>query len=483
MLKFSCKLTIGVRRENFKHHMKGWEKMKKVIALLLAFVLVLSMASCTIEVHNYSGAGGENTGGTNSGSTGGTGGGSNAPAASSGTVKLYNGKIEIDPALQNLAKAYEAETGVHVEVESLGGGVDLQATLKQYYQGGNMPDIFVCEGAEDFKNWTGMLADLKDEAWTQDTEAEFVDADGLTIGFPYTTEAIGLAYNKSILEQAGVDPASITGPESMRAAFEAIDAKKEELGLTAVVGYCAESANLYWSSAQHVFGNYLDAGLDRDDTTYIDMLMGEGHKLDETRFTHFAEMLALFHEFSDPTLLVSGTYDQQVMNFAAGKYAFVTQGSWIGASMKEAYKKEYEAAGNFECGYVPYAFEEDIDTILTNSPSWWGVYKDGNVDGAKAFLQWVSTDAGQKFLVEEGGCVSPFASCTLVADDPFAPAIAEYTAVGKTSSWHWLDQPGNLAQDYTGIIFMDYAAGKLDTAGYVSTMQQAIVSCFNALGS
>lgn len=436
------------------------------------------MAGCTIEIHNYSNADGNAS----------SDGGSRANAAtnsttSGGTVKLYNGKIEIDPALQNLAKAYEAETGVHVEVESLGGGVDLQATLKQYYQGGNMPDIFVGEGAEDFNNWTGMMVDMKDEAWAKDTEAEFVDASGATIGFPYTTEAIGLAYNKSLLEKAGVAPDSITGPESMRAAFAAIDAKKEELGITAVIGYCAESSSLYWSCAQHVFGNYLDAGLDRSDTTYIDMLMGEGHKLDETRFTHFAEMLTLFHEFSDPALLVSGTYDQQVMNFAAGKYAFVTQGSWIGASMTDAYKNEYEAAGSFECGYVPYAFEEGIDTILTNSPSWWAVYRDGNVEGAKAFLQWVSTDAGQKFMVEEAGCVSPFASCTRVADDPFAPAIAEYTAAGKTSSWHWLDQPGNLAQDYTGIIFQDYAAGKLDTAGYVSTMQQAIVSCFSALGS
>lgn len=360
--------------------------MKKVIALLLALVLVLSMAACTIEVHNYSNAGGPDATGTNSG--GASPSGTNTPSNAGGSIKLFNGKIEIDPALQNLAKAYEAETGVHVEIESLGGGVDLQATLKQYYQGGNMPDIFVGEGAEDFNNWTGMMADMKDEAWAQDTEAEFVDDTGATIGFPYTTEAIGLAYNKSILEKAGVDPASITGPESMRAAFEALDAKKEELGLTAVVGYCAESSSLYWSCAQHVFGNYLDAGLDRSDTTYIDLLMGEGHKLDETRFTHFAEMLALFHEFSDPSLLVSGTYDQQVMNFAAGKYAFVTQGSWIGASMKDAYKGEYEAAGSFECGYVPYAFEEGIDTILTNSPSWWAVYKDGNVDAAKAFLQW-----------------------------------------------------------------------------------------------
>ena len=47
-------------------------------------------------------------------------------------------------------------------------------------------------------------------------------------------------------------------------------------------------------------------------------------------------MIALFNEYSDPALLVSGTYDQQILNFASGKYAFVTQGSWIGATMTDA---------------------------------------------------------------------------------------------------------------------------------------------------
>lgn len=440
--------------------------MKKVLALVLAAAMVLSLAACGVSTSAPAS--------------------SAAPAASeasgesatpaTGSVHLFNGKIEIDPALQNLAKAYEEATGVHVEVESLGGGIDLQATLKQYYQAGNMPDIFVGEGWEDFSNWDGMMVDMADQAWAADTEAEFVDPNGATVGFPYTTEAIGLAYNKSILEAAGVDPASITGPESMRAAFEAIDAKKAELGLDGVIGYCAEASSLYWSCAQHVFGNYLDAGLSRDDTTYIDLLQ-DGGKVDVERFTAFAEMVDLFNQYADPNLLVSGTYDQQVMGFAAGKYAFVTQGSWIGASMTDAYKAEYDAAGNFECGYAPYAFIEGIDTILTNSPSWWAVYKDGNVADAEAFLNWVAKD-GQKWMVEEAGCVSPFASCTYVANDPFAGPIAEYTAAGKTSSWHWLDQPGNMAQDFTGIVFQDFAAGKLDVAGFVDTMQKAMAACY-----
>ena len=393
-------------------------------------------------------------------------------AAFADGIRLFNGKIEIAEPLNHAAKAYEEATGKHVEVESLGGGVDLQATLKQYYQAGNMPEIFVFEGAPDLANWNGMVVDMSDQEWAKDTDAGFVDESGALVGFPYTTEAIGLAYNKSILEKAGVDPASITGPESMKAAFEKIDSMKDELGITAVIGYCANATELYWSTGQHLFGQYLDAGLARDDTTYFDLLM-QG-KLDQDRFTAFAEMVDLFNHYSDPALLVSGNYDMQVSGFAAGKYAFVTQGSWIGSSLTNQYKDQYAAAGNFECGYVPYAFIEGIDTILTNAPSHWAVYKDGNVAEAEEFLNWLAGPDGQQIMVQEAGCVSPFKSCTVVANDPFAGPVSEYAAAGKTSAWHWMGQPSNLAQDFTGAIFQDFAMGTEDVQSFVEAMTDII---------
>ena len=398
-------------------------------------------------------------------------------AADDGII-LFNGKIEIANALNHAAEVYEAATGKHVEINSLGGGVDLQSELKQRYQAGNMPDIFTCEGTPDFSNWTGMMVDMADQPWAADTEAEFIDSTGATVGFPYTTEAIGLAYNKSILDKAGIDPASITGPESMKAAFEKLDSMKDELGIKAVIGWCANSKELYWSTGNHMFCNYLDAGLARDDSTYFDLMMNEG-KLDEQRFADFAAMVDLFNKYSDPALLVSGNYDMQVSGFAAGNYAFVTQGSWIGASLTDQYKELYAAAGNFECGMIPYAFEEGIDTILTNPPSHWAVYKEGKVDEALAFLQWLAGPDGQQIMVQEAGLNSPFKSCTVVANDPFAPTIADFTARGKTSSWHFLDQPANMAEDFTGGIFQDFAMGEIDINGFIEDMTVTIPDAVN----
>ena len=391
-------------------------------------------------------------------------------------LRLVNGKIEVDAQLKELAAAYEKETGVKVNIESMGGGIDIQGTLKGYFQADNMPDIFVNGGDTDFKNWEGHLVDMSNEKWVSDTEAAYKDKDGKVVGFPYTTEAIGLAYNADVLEKAGIDPKSITGPDSMKKAFETLDSKKDELGLTAVVGYVAEATNLYWSTGNHLFGVYEDGGLKRDDTKYFDLL--EQGKIDKDRFSKYADMVELFNKYADPSLLVSGTYDQQIQNFSAGKYAFVTQGSWIGATMTNDDKEQYEAAGKFKVGMIPYAFEEGIDTIQTNSPSWWAVFDSDNKEEALKFLQWVSEDEGQKILVEKAGFVSPFKSISYVADDPFAQTITDYTKAGKTSAWHWLGNKEGLAQNALGVVYQDFASGNLDKAKFVDTVEKVVAQYY-----
>jgi ABC-type glycerol-3-phosphate transport system substrate-binding protein len=443
---------------------------KRILALAMAGLMVAGLAGCGSSSSSTSSSA------ATSSTSAAEAAGSTAEASSTGTtakstgktLRLVNGKIEVDAQLKDLAKQYEKETGVKVQIESLGGGVDIQGTLKGYYQADNMPDIFVCGGPTDFANWTGKLADLSDQKWVSDTEAAYKDDDGKVIGFPYTTEAIGLAYNADILKKAGV------GPDSMKKAFETIDSKKDELGLTAVVGYCAEATNLYWSTGNHLFAAYEDEGLKRDDTKYFDMLSKDG-SVDAKRMSDYANMIALFNKYSDPDLLVSGTYDQQILNFASGKYAFVTQGSWIGSTMTSDDKEAYDKAGDFKVGMVPYAFEEGQDTILTNSPSWWAVYKNDNTEESEKFLQWCASDEGQNILVNKAGFISPFKSCKYVASDPFAQTITDYMKADKTSGWHWLGNKEGLAQNALGVVYQDFASGSIpDAKSFAQTMTQVL---------
>ena len=395
-----------------------------------------------------------------------------AASTSSGEgIRLLNGKPEIDTQLKALAAKYQEETGNVVNIETIGGDTSASDELKKMYQADNMPDIFVIE-ANQAPNWDGLLADMSGEQWTEDTDYELVDEKMGTIGFPYTVEATALAYNAEILEKAGVDPATLTSPAAWQAAVETIDGKKDELGITAVFGWCAEPANLGWSSGTHVFGQYLDAGLAQDDTTYIDLL-NDGGKIDEARMTSFAAFVGMMNQYSDPALLVSGTYDEQVAGFAAGKYAFVTQGNWINGGVTGS--ADYTG---WAMGFAPYAFEDGIDTIIAGPPSFWTVYSDGDVDAAKAFLQWVSDDSAQDILVNQANLISPFNDCKYTAADPFAESIMGYMAAGKTSGWHTMLKKDGL-QNKTCQVFAEYAKGTLDQDGFVKTMAQVISSYYN----
>ena len=390
---------------------------------------------------------------------------------------ICQNKVEITEQMEAYAKLYTEKTGVEVKIITGGGSSDYNTVLKSEMASGREPDIWVIEGPSGYELWKDKIADQAGADWTQYTAAAYMDGDKV-VGFPVAVEGYGLAYNKSILDAAGIDPASITGPESMKAAFETLDSKKDELGLTAVVGWYTEPASLYWTTGQHMFGTYLDEGLARDDTTYFDLLT-DGGQLDIDRATAWGEMVALFNQYSDQANMVSGTYDQQILNFASGKYAFVTQGSWIGATMTSDDADAYAEAGNFKVGFAPYAFEDGIDTILTNSPSWWAVFKNDNSAASKAFLQWLTTDEAQEVLVMEAGFISPFKSCKYSATDPFAQTVTDYVSAGKTSSWHWLGDKEGLAQNYLGQVFNDYAQGKMDTAQFVQTVQQVCATAYS----
>ncbi len=399
--------------------------------------------------------------------------------ADAGSLTLLNVKSEVGSQIEDLAKQYTKETGIPVSVINVAAGVDAQATLKGYYLSDQMPDIIACE-ASGFSNWDGLLVDLSDQNWATRTDAAYVDSTYGTLGFPYTTEAIGLAYNADILSKCGIDPATIKSPGALKEAFETINSKKGELGLTAVIGYCAEPNDVGWSAGNHIFGTYLDSGLARTDTTYIDKL-NNGGQLDDTRFSAFADMIELFNEYSDPAVLTESAYDAQVSGFASGKYAFVTQGSWIGATMTGDQKDAYAAAGNFEVGMLPYCFMDGQDTILTSAPSWWAIPKEANVEAAKAFLQWCSEDSAQKILVEEAGFISPFKDCTYVASDPFAKIISSYIASGKTSNWHWQNMPAGLGQNGLAFAFFKFANGELDKAGFINEVKSITSEWYSKL--
>lgn len=426
---------------------------KKVLATLLAGSLIVT---------SLMGCGG---GSTDSGSS--DGGNSGGAKASKDAIRLVNGKIEIDSQLKAYAEKYKEKTGQEIVIESLGGGVDINGQLKNYYAAGNMPDIFVFapDSYQSFKDW---LEPLDGEEWISDTDYAFKGEDGKVYGFPFAVEGIGLAYNKDILDKAGVDPAKLTNIKAYEEAFAKIDGMKDELGIQAVCSVAAESGQMYWSTGNHMMATYYAQGVKRGDTTYLDQV--NSGKIDETRMGEFADWIGLLFKYADPNILISGTYDDQLALWAQGKAAFITQGNWIDPSLPD-----YNAT--FECGLAPNGMSTtDTPGILVDAPSFWGIYKDSDkIDACKAFFkEFAMTDEGEDCIVNQCGMVSPYKSCKLEPSTPLAASMLPYIQSGDTYAWDWLYQKEGIAQNATGAVFELYAKGDLDKAGFVNGMKTAV---------
>jgi len=383
------------------------------------------------------------------------------------SIRLINGKIEIDSQLKAFARAYEERTGQKVVIESLGGGVDIAGQIKNYNAAGNMPDIFVINPS-DLDQFAGLYMELNNEPWVSETDMALKDKNGNVVGAPYAVEGLGLIYNADILAKAGIDPDTLTNINSQRAAFEKLDKMKTELGLQAVISVAAESGQMYWSTGNHIFSAYLTLGVSRDDKTLINKLLrGE---MDKGRLEQFADYVKLLFDYADPGVLFSGSYDDQLALFARGRTAFLTQGNWIDPSLP-SYGTE------FACGILPYAFlQTDTPGITADSPSWWAVYsRSKKIDAVKAFLNDILlSDEGRRMFVKESGAISAFRNCPYVPSTPVSADLFAKMVKFQTYAWDWTLMPPGIAQNATGPVFELYAKGQIDKAQFVDMLSKAI---------
>ena len=72
---------------------------------------------------------------------------------------MFQFKVEIAEQLQLMVNEYEKETGVKIQIETVGGGADYGAALKAKFNSGDKPDIFNNGGFSDLDLWVENLED------------------------------------------------------------------------------------------------------------------------------------------------------------------------------------------------------------------------------------------------------------------------------------------------------------------------------------
>ncbi|MBR0227196.1 MAG: ABC transporter substrate-binding protein [Clostridia bacterium] len=383
-------------------------------------------------------------------------------------IVICQNKVEIDPAMQEYAKLYTEKTGVPVKVITGGGSSDYNTVLKAEMQSGREPDIWVIEGSTGYELWKDKIADLAGSEWIQYTDRAYMDGDKV-VGFPVALEGYGLAYNADILAKAGIDPATLTNFDAIKAAFEKIDSMKAELGLDMVVSMVAgTTTGMTWVTGLHNFNLYLTVGTPRDDQTYISQVL-QG-KVDEDRFHQYCQYVGLLFQYSTQDMLLNGTQDAQMVAFLNGKAAFYHQGNWMDPNILKL------PPVDFEIGYCPHAFlHEDTDGVIAFTPSWYVVNVNGNVDEAKAYLDaLVTTEEGRSYMVEKAGMVSAYSNINLNPVGPLSLALMKWTAADKVYGAEQYQLPDGFGMGTLGQIYELFAAQAIDADTFEIMMKDAI---------
>ena len=393
-------------------------------------------------------------------------------AAAVREITIMHSKIETDAALKAYALVYERQTGVKVNVRSVGGDQRLDVVLRSMLAAGEEPEIIAIAGRAGYEEHLqgNRVTDLSDQPWVRDTDLAYVDQFGRTVGFPMAIEGWGLGYNKAILDKAGINPATLTNVNAIRAAFEKIDSMKAQLGLDAVVSMGA-GPDLMWVPGDHGTNTYLALGLPYNNSKrYIDMMLrGE---VDNTRLTAFGEYMYLLFRYANRTTLLAGGYDQQVGEFALGRTAFIHQGNWIDGNLADF-------GATFEVGYVPHAMlTQNTDGIFVGAPWYYIVNaKSANVEEAKRFLNaMASTREGHEYMVTRAGMIPAFKSVTLSPYGGFSRAVQMYARQGKVYSWQQNDMPTGFGQETLGPIYNQLASGNINVARFVELFRNAVAA-------
>ena len=434
--------------------------MKKIIAMLLALVMVLGLAACATKTEpaqpeETTPAETTDTPATEEPTPAETETEEPAATEATGSVYYLNFKPEADEAWQKLAATYTEQTGVPVKVVTAASGT-YDTTLAAELDKSSAPTLFQCGNQGAINSYgdycypldgTAIMDQMTTDAFNLKGE------DGQTLAIGYCYEAFGIIVNKALLEKAGHSIDEITNFESLKAVADDIHARADELGFDAF-----SSAGLDGSSSWRFSGHLANMPLYyefRDDGVTAQPATITGAYLN-----NFKNIWDLYITDSATTgaALATATGDESEAEFGEGKAAFYQNGTW-------AYG-DVSSLGDENLGMLPIYIGvegEENQGLCTGTENYWCINSEAAEEDIQAtldFLYWcVTSEAGLNAMCTEMGFVIPFKG-NLPAANPLVNIANEYVANGKTSvSWNFPTMPSEEWKNGVGTALTAYAAG------------------------
>ena len=398
--------------------------MKKIIAMLLAVVMVFALCAC-----------GSQPAAGNTPAEESKAPAEETPAASSaeGSVYYLNFKPEADEAWQKVAAAYTEQTGVPVKVVTAASGT-YQETLTAEMDKSEAPTMFQVGNQGAVDTWGEYCYDLTNtDVWNEMTTHAFdlTNEDGFTYSIGYCYECFGIIVNKALLEKAGHSIDEINNFDSLKAVADDIHARAAELGFDAF-----SSAGLDGSSSWRFSGHLANMPLFyefRDDDVHSKPATITGAYLD-----NFKAIWDLYITDSAATGadLLAATGDASEAEFGNGEAVFYQNGSWEYSALTEKYGMKAEDLQMIPI-YCGVKGEEEAG-LCSGTENCWAVNaeaSEADIQATLDFMKWVVTsEEGTTMLAEQfGPC--PFNAAKTPENVFFADANALTTEGKYVVTW------------------------------------------------
>ena len=330
-------------------------------------------------------------------------GASEAPAKK-GSVYWLNFKPESDSVLQEVAKAYKAETGVDVKVVTAASGT-YNETLTAEMDKSNPPTLFVVGNQGAVDSWGDFCLDLRGTAIEAELSTDaynLYDDNGKLCSIGYTYECFGIIVNKALLAKAGYSIDQIKDFASLKAIAEDIHARSKTLGFDAFT-----SSGMDGSSSWRFSGHLANVALfyeSRDAGGWTSTPATISGKY----LPNFKNIWDLYINNSAyaPNSLATGGYDAEA-EFGKGQAVFYQNGNWEFDALTGKY-----GMNPADLAMIPFYAGvpgEEKAGLNCGTEGCWAINAEAaqeDIDATMDFMVWmVTSETGTKLLAKTFGAI------------------------------------------------------------------------------
>ncbi len=401
----------------------------------------------------------------------------NAPASKGATVRYLNFKPESASAYQEIASAYEKETGKKVIVETAANNT-YEQTLSAKMATSESPTIFHVNGPRGYANWKRYCADLKGIALYEhltDKNLALTAADGV-YGIPNVVEGYGIIYNQAITDRyfalATRDTtlssmADVTNFDMLKLLVEDMQAHKDELGIRGVFASTSLKPGEDWRWQTHLMNIPVYYEFEAKN---VDLSGNGTQNIGFDYADQFRNIFDLYihNSVSDPKTLGTKIVDESMSEFALGQCAMVQNGNWAWSQIA-AVEGNTVAAENIKYLPIYTGMEgEENQGLCIGTENYLCINSKASKEEQQAaadFLYWLFTsNTGKSFVINKLNYIAPFDTFSEQErpDDPLAKEVIRYMEMEnvKTIPWQFTLFPSQTFKDDFGAALLQYAQGK-----------------------